>query len=163
MTKTISIKSLEFEVSTPYVEGHAISAAEAKALNQVRAENIGNNMRKAVTDHVEGKEGAKSLAELQAEFAAYDRDYVFTLASAGGSKSTETPLERETRSVAKAWLATKLKEAGTTAKAYKEKNGADYVENKILEVMANEEIVKLAKKNLAAKEATAKSGADIQI
>ena len=41
--KTITIQGVEFTVASPYAEGHTITEAEAKALNQVRAENIRNN------------------------------------------------------------------------------------------------------------------------
>ena len=44
--KTISISGQAFDVSTPYAAGHTLTEAEAKVLNQTRAENIGNNFRR---------------------------------------------------------------------------------------------------------------------
>ncbi|MCB1838493.1 MAG: hypothetical protein KDH99_12825, partial [Alcanivoracaceae bacterium] len=85
MSKTISILGVEVEISTPYAEGHTISEAEAKALNQTRAENIGNNFRKRIKDSKEGVEGAEPMEKILADLAAYDASYVFTLAAAGGS------------------------------------------------------------------------------
>ena len=145
MSKQISILGTEFTVTTPYAEGHAVSAAEAKALNQCRAENIANNFRKRVKD-ADGN--AAALAEVTDEFNAYDATYEFTLASAGGSRSSMTPLEKEARKVAKAWISAKLKDAGKSLKVYTEEIGADGVKAKIAEVSEADAIVALAKKNL---------------
>ena len=43
--KSKIIDGLSFEISQPYAAGQTINEAEAKALNQVRSENIGNNLR----------------------------------------------------------------------------------------------------------------------
>ena len=51
--KTISTQGVTIEVAEPYAEGHTCTAAEAKALNQVRAENVRNNTRKATMDAIE--------------------------------------------------------------------------------------------------------------
>lgn len=159
MTKTINIHGEAFEVSTPYAEGHTITAAEAKALNQVRAENIANNVRKAVKAALESENPEEALAQVHAAFAEYDKNYEFTLASARGSRSTMTPLEKEALKVAKAWLVQKLREAGTTLKAYTEANGKDAVQAKIAEIAEVEAIQKLAKKNLR----DAEKAAEMQI
>jgi len=160
MSKTISILGVEVEISTPYAEGHTITAAEAKALNQTRAENIGNNFRKRIKDSKEGVEGAEPMEKILADLAAYDASYVFTLAAAtlaaaGGSRSTMTPLEKESNRVAKQWLVAKLKEAGSSLKKYTEEHGADYVKAKVAEVAATDAIQAQAKKNLAAAQKTA--------
>ena len=155
MSKTISILGVEVEISTPYAEGHTISEAEAKALNQTRAENIGNNFRKRIKDSKEGVEGAEPMEKILADLAAYDASYVFTLAAAGGSRSTMTPLEKESNRVAKQWLVAKLKEAGSSLKKYAEEHGEDYVKAKVAEVAATDAIQAQAKKNLAAAQKTA--------
>lgn len=149
MTKTISIHGVEVGVTAPYAAGHTITEAEAKALNQTRAENIANNFRARVKAAKEGAEGAESLDKVLADLATYDSEYQFSLAAAGGSRSSLTPLEKESRRVAKNWLVSKLKESNTTLKAYTEKNSADYVASKILEIAGTEGIQAQAKKNLA--------------
>jgi hypothetical protein len=161
-TKTISIKGVEVTIRAPYAAGHVLTEHEAKALNQTRAENIGNNFRAQITAAVEGKEGAKSLDTVLAEIAAYDAEYQFT-ARAAGTRSTATPLEKMTEKVAKTWLIGKLKESGTTLKAYIEANGEAYVDEKIEAIMANESIQKLAKEELKKKEKSAQALAEIAI
>ena len=53
-TKEITIAGQTFAVLQPYAEGHTITEAEAKALNQVRAENVRNNMAGKVKAAAEG-------------------------------------------------------------------------------------------------------------
>src|SRR5690606_9743805 len=86
-----------FPISQPYEEGHTLTAIEAKVLNQVRAENIGNNVRKKVQELLaEGK-----TAEAEALVAEKDREYQFTEAAAGGSSRTMDPVEKEARKIAR--------------------------------------------------------------
>lgn len=150
--KTISIYEVPFEVSQPYAAGHALTEAEAKALNQVRAENIANNMRKAVKDaqNEDGSYDAEKLAKVKADFEKYDAEYEFTLASTGGGRKSMSPLEREILSIARDYLNSKIKESGVTVKAYKEAEGGEEKYAANLDILsANEDIIKLAKKRLA--------------
>jgi len=149
MTKQISIHGIEVTISTPYEAGQTITEAEAKALNQTRAENIANNFRARIKAAKEGAEGAESLDKVLSDLTTYDGSYTFSLAAAGGSRSSLTPLEKETRRVAKNWLLAKLKGMGKTLKSYTEEKSADAVESKILEIAATEGIIAEAKKNLA--------------
>jgi len=148
-TKTISVSGVEVVISTPYAAGHTITEAEAKALNQTRAENIGNNFRKRIKAAQDGDAGAEPLDKILADLAAYDASYQFTLASTGGSRSTMTPLEKETNRVAKGWLVAKLKEAGSSLKKYTDEKGEDFVAGKLAEIAGSEAIIAQAKKNLA--------------
>ena len=43
-----TVQGYSFDITEPYAVGAKMGAIEAKALNQLRAENIGNNQRKAV-------------------------------------------------------------------------------------------------------------------
>ena len=85
-TKEITIAGQTFAVLQPYAEGHTITEAEAKALNQVRAENVRNNMAGKVKAAAEGtaKEGEPTADNIVDFVTAYDAAYVFTLASVGG-------------------------------------------------------------------------------
>lgn len=108
--KTLTIKDIEFTVSQPFDEGHTCTAAEAKALNQVRKENLGNNFRKRVDEHLTN--GTPSLDELQSEFAELDASYVFTIANVGGGSRRLDPVEREARSIARDIIKAELLKAG---------------------------------------------------
>lgn len=162
MTKVISIAGVEVEVSAPYEAGHVLTEAEAKSLNQTRAENIGNNFRKAIKAAQEGVEGAEPLTAVLTKLAEYDKSYEFTIGSSGGSRATLPPLEKEARRIAKNWIAGKLKEAGKTFKTYVEENGKEYAEGKIIEVAAADAVQAQAKKNLAAASKTAE-GLDLSL
>ena len=118
MTKTITIYGIDFPVASPYAEGHVVTEAEAKALNQVRAENIGNNMRAKVRAELaeDGSISQDALEKLLALFADYDANYVFTLASVGGGRKVTDPVEAEARRMAKAAISAKLKSQGRALK-----------------------------------------------
>ncbi len=160
MTKEITVQGVVVTVAAPYAPGHQITEAEAKALNQVRAENIANNVRKTVTEIINAAGGAEALtdehkAQIQAAVSERDATYEFTLASVGGGREPIDPLTKECRAVAKAFLAGKLKEKGITQKQYAEQNGEDAFMSKVIEIADHPEIVKVAKKNLATREGLA--------
>lgn len=152
--KTITINKVPVEVAAPYEAGHKITEAEAKALNQVRAENIANNMRAKIKEMIEtnGGDEAAVTKEAQAAVAAYDQTYEFTLASVGGGRRSLDPVEKEARSIANALLMDKLRENGVTKKAYIEANGEDAFKEKLAEVAEMEQVVAKAKENVAARE-----------
>ena len=153
MTKTISTQGITVEVADPYAEGHSCTAAEAKALNQVRAENVRNNTRKAVMEAIEAAGSPEAAAkDVQKLISEYDASYEFTLASVGGGSTRLDPLTKECRSIAREYIAGKIKEAGLTQKEYLEKNGENAIKDKIVELAENDAVVKLAKKNLAERE-----------
>lgn len=159
-TMNMSIEGLVFEVSAPYAEGHTVNEAEAKALNQMRKENIGNNVRKAIKDLKSGEEFTDE-EEVQAReiVAEKDANYEFTLASARGSGTSRDPLETMCNRLAREYLNSKIQEAGHTVKAYKETNGEDAYNEKVAEIAENEQIVALAKERLSQREKLA----DIEI
>lgn len=161
-TKTVQIAGVEFELSTPYAEGQTINEFEAKALNQTRLENIGNNFRKAIKAAVEGVEGAKSLDAIRAEIAEYDANYQFTARASGGG-STKTPLEKMAEKLAKAYLGMVLKQKDMTMKAYIEANGKEAFDAKVAEVAEHPDIVKRAKEELKAQEKMAAQTLDIAV
>ena len=153
--KTATIQGIEFPVTQPYDAGHVLTEAEARALNQTRKENLVNQFRPKVKAHVDGDEEAFNSDQLQAEFAKIDAAYTFTIANvSAGAKYT--PVEREARTLAKAYIRTKLAEkdrkltdvpAGDT-----EETWADKLETEIAKVAALPEIVKLAEKNIKDRE-----------
>lgn len=148
MPKTITIGGENFEVSTPYAEGHTISAVEAKVLNQTRAENIGNNFRKAVT---EAKEKG-DLASVTAAIAEYDSVYTFSVGG-GTARTPIDPIEAEAYRIAKTVLKGKIQEKyGISIKAYLEIAGNQDKYDVALEKTAHQDdTLKLAKKAVADK------------
>lgn len=159
-TKEITIAGQTFAVSQPYAAGHTITEAEAKALNQVRAENVRNNTASKVKAAIEGtaKDGEPTADTIAAYVAEYDASYVFTLASVGGGRKSSDPAEVEALRIARGMFAdyctTKFK---TTVKAVKEKIGEDAYEAKIAELAEREEVVKEAKRRVKARQAAAES------
>lgn len=160
--KEITIAGVAFSVLQPYVAGHAITEAEAKALNQVRAENIRNNCASKVKAATEGtaKEGEPTADTIEAYVAEYDKNYVFTLASVGGGKRATDPVEVEAMRIARdqfsAWAASKK----TTVKAIKEKIGEEAYNAKLAELAERPENVKEAKRRVAERAKTAESVLD---
>ena len=152
--RTITISGFDFEISTPYAEGHTCSEAEAKALNQTRSENIRNNMARkinAVKDD-DGNLTEDQLAELTAAVAEYDAGYEFTLASVGGSASAMDPVEKLAFQIAREGVNNWLRSQDKKLADYRGKDAdpelnAKY-ETAIATKAASEEVRKLAKKRL---------------
>ena len=128
----------KFEVSQPYEEGHTLTIIEAKVLNQVRSENIANNMRKGVKEAVAND----TLKEFTKELIKYDNVYEFAMPSAGGGRKTMDPVEREARKLAREAIKSKLLEQGRKIGEVDKEKLAELVET----VAANDDILKAAKK-----------------
>ena len=156
-----TIQGYSFDITEPYKEGDKMGAIEAKALNQLRAENIGNNLRKAVQAVIEKQPQVSSkdengnvktelerlsdeqLAELQAELTSYDEEY--TLDMARGGRTTD-PVEKMARDIARALLGQTVKAQGFgSLKAWREKVGGDAYNAKLNEVAAEPQVQKQAK------------------
>ena len=155
--KTVKIAGALFTLTAPYAEGHPLTTAEAKALNQVRAENIGNNVRKKI-EEMKG-EGDWTDATLQTaaeHVASIDASYVFNLTNIGGGKKSADPVEAEATKIAKERVATALKNAGKTLKDVDK----DKLAAKIAEVAAREDVMKLARKRV---EERSKAAGDINL
>lgn len=156
--KTISISGEAFEVSAPYVPGHVLNEAEAKVLNQTRAENIGNNFRAAVKKALE----TGNLAEVKAQIAEYDSKYEFSMTQA---RTPIDPIEAEAIKIAKEVVKTRIAEkTGLTVKKYLEIEGneAKY-EAAVEKVAGQEDTLKLAKKRVNEKKKTLDIAADTDL
>lgn len=127
-TAKISILGVDFTVTTPYAAGHTINEAEARALNQTRRENLGNNFRRKIADAIEADAKAKGIdpkehkgenlpaevvSALAAEFEKADAEYVFTLANTSSSRAM-TPEEKAAKDIANKLVRDKLAKAGLT-------------------------------------------------
>lgn len=158
-TKEITVAGVAFDISMPFAEGHVCTAAQARALNQTRSENIRNNfaprVKKAKGDAAEVP--ADALKALGKEFKTYEGEYKFTMAS-GTSRVTD-PLEKETLSVARALFVGKLKEAGIMVKDY----DAEKMAEKVAEVAEMPEVIAQAKKRLAERAKIAETQISVSI
>lgn len=142
--RSITIASHAFDIGEPYVEGHVLSAIEAGKLNQLRGENIANNMRKAVKEADE----AGNLNAMAAEITTYDESYEFTTVSAGGRGMSQE--EREARSIARASIKKSLAEESPARKL--KDIDPDKLEALLSELAERDDVVKIAKKRVADKQ-----------
>lgn len=140
MPRTLTIAEQKFEVGDdPYTAGHQITEAEAKVLNQTRAENMGNNLRAAVKAAIEKGEDALALVT----------DYAskYTFAMGGSSRTPVDPLERECLKVAREAVRDALAEQGKKLKEIDPERLAAYIE----QVSGQDDVVAEAKKRIKAK------------
>lgn len=140
MAKTISIHDEAFDVTTPYAEGAVLTAADAKVLNQTRAENIANNFRKRIKD---AKDKGEDLSPIRAEFADYDAKYNFSMGGGPRAPSMD-PVEREARAIVKRAIVAQAREKG---KSLKDLDAAK-VEANIEANWQNDAVIKLARKTV---------------
>ena len=146
--KEITIQGIVFNVNQPYQTGHAVSEAEAKALNQTRAENIRNNCAKLVkeakTEH--GNElPDEVLTSLAMAVKEKDDAYIFTLASIGGGRASRDPVDIEATKIAKAAINGKLRELNKKVSDIDK----DAYAAKVAEIAASDAVQKVAKKAVA--------------
>lgn len=150
-TKTVTIAGHSFDLNAPYSAGHVVTEAEAKTLNQTRHENVRNNLAKAVKELIE----AGKMDEAKAKVAEYDASYEFTMASVGGGATRLDPVEREARAIAKELVRAHLAKTNRTFKTVPEgmtaEAWAEKVEANIASVAASENVMKEARKAVAAK------------
>ena len=73
-SREITVQGQELTIEVPYEEGHTLTAAEASQLNQVYAENIGNNFRAKVKEMLEA---GSNLEDIQIALDAYADVYEF--------------------------------------------------------------------------------------
>lgn len=139
-SKQISIHDEMFDVTAPYAEGAVLSAADAKVLNQTRAENIANNFRKQIKD---AKEKGESLDTVRSAFAEYDAKYNFSMGGGPRAPSMD-PVEREARAIVKRAIVAQAREKG---KSLKDLN-PEKVEANIEANWQNDGVLKLARKTV---------------
>lgn len=152
-TKDIMIQGVKFTATTPYEAGHQLTEVEAKVLNQTRLENLRNNFSARVKAANEGGEGAPTLDSLTGEFAEYDTKYTFAMPSTGGGARKLDPVEREARALAIEIIRDNLSNENPPRKyADVKKANPEGLAGKIEELSLNDEVVKLAKQRVKAKE-----------
>lgn len=144
----MTVAGLTFEISTPYAEGHTVTPAEAKTLNQTRKENISNAVRKQIEAlKVEGTfpEGAEQKAlDL---VSTYDAGYTFSLGGGGSSRVVLDPVEKEALAIAKIKVNEAIAKKGGKVKDYDK----DAYAAKVAEVAKMEKVVAEAKRRVASR------------
>lgn len=155
VTKTKTINGLSFEINQPYEAGQTINEAEARALNQTRSENIGNNVRVKVK---EMQDAGKDLGEIAAYVSEVDAAYVFNLATVAASRKLD-PVEREARNLARELLKNHLAQSGrkltVAPEGLTKEEWDEKVESEVDRIAASEAVLKQAKKNVDAKKKAA--------
>lgn len=147
--RQITIQGLTFDVDDKYAEGHIVTANEANALNQTRAENLRNNFAgkvKEAKDEVgEGNElSEETVTALKEDFAKVRDEYEFGVRG-GGVRITD-PVQKEARR-----LATDQVHAAIKAKHGKlDAVPKDNITALIDQLSAREDIQNLAKANIEA-------------
>lgn len=148
----------KFSITQPYAEGHVITAAEAKALNQTRSENIGNNLREAVKAAKLKRDAAtdadptdfNGLADMVAK---YDAEYTFAMGGSGVSTRKLDPIEREAKKIAdetiKAHLAKTGRKISVTPEGETDESWSEKIDAQRDKLMTADNVVKLAKKRVA--------------
>lgn len=109
LARTISVAGITFEIDQPYKAGHVLDDAEASAFNQLREENVRNNLRKKVEEWV--TEG-KSQDDMQVLFDEYCESYTF--GGRKGGRRIHDPILREMRNVAIEAIKPLVAKQGTT-------------------------------------------------
>lgn len=132
--RSITIAGASFVIPQPFDEGHICTAGEARALNQLLAENVRNNLAAKV------KEGGVD----QAAVTEYATTYEFSTASV--PKPKLDPIEREARRIAKEKIRASLPE-GAKLDDFDEES----VEAEIERIAALPEVVKVAKEIVKAR------------
>src|SRR5215472_4253233 len=94
----IRIQQHSFQLSDPYQEGHRLTAAEAAALNTLRAENIRNNMSKVLRGLGSKALQGKALQDFTQRVELYDQQYKFFTRT---EKKNLDQLEKKVQEVAK--------------------------------------------------------------
>lgn len=151
-----------FQISQPYVAGHTLTEAEAKTLNQVRSENIGNNLREKIKELLD----AGKLDEAKALVAERDSTYEFTLATVSAAAKLD-PVEKEARAIAKEIVKAKLAEKGlkatTPPDGETKESWAEKIEANVAKFAATEQVMAEAKKAVNAKQKRLASLASLEV
>jgi hypothetical protein len=124
-TQALVIAGLTFTIGSPYAEGHPLTAGEARALNQTRAENLRNNFAKTVTaakgDNATVSDETK--AELDAKLATYESEYSFEKVRSSSPRAAHVdPVEREALRQGAIFVEAALNAKGIAKKSVKPDN-----------------------------------------
>ncbi len=138
-TKELMIQGETFTLAIPYVEGHVLSAIEAKVLSQTWFENVRNNQAKAIKEAKEN--GGFDLAAATTTVLAYADAYAFSVGGTGAGRQSLDPIEKEARAIARGMIAAQMKTEGRKMKDLNK----DKLANAIAKWAEHPEVIKSAK------------------
>lgn len=144
---SIRIRGYQFSVKAPYQLEEPMGEAEVCQLNDLRADNIRNNMTKPVVDAIaalppDSMLSPAELLALQAKITAYDNTYALQLKHQARPRVGQ--IEAEARVIAEERLDAQLREAGLAVPA------EEYTKL-LAEMIQLESVQQLARERLAAK------------
>jgi hypothetical protein len=109
--ETATIQGQDFEIPSPFEEGHPCTANEAAALNQLLKENVRNNFANRVKKAVE--DGTFDAKQMQKDLEQYVAEYEFGVRRGGSGGSTPVdPVEKEAMALARDKVKQSLKSQG---------------------------------------------------
>lgn len=155
-TDSITIAGKTFQVPLRYEEGHAINAAEARALNQTFMENLGNNIRKKVKDAIEAGSFDQEAFQDQLEAMAEKYEF-FGRSGGGGGGGRRDPVMAEAVEIALGKVKDAIKANGLNLKDYPAKQLRDLARNLVDKDPA---YLETARENVARNQATASASLD---
>lgn len=155
-TKSKIIHGHAFQITQPFEAGHVLTENEARALNQTRSENIGNNVREKVKELL--AEG--DVAGAEALVAERDASYEFTALSSGGGARRD-PVENEARRLAREIIRNQLAETGrkltVAPEGQTDEDWKAAIEGEVERISALEDVLKIARKNVEDKQKRSKT------
>lgn len=145
-TMDLTVNGLSFTIKAPYAAGHVLTDIEAAVLNRTRAENIGNNSRKAVKElaNDEGAYSDEAMAAAAKIVAEADAEYQFTRVAARGSVQSLSDTDKEARKIARTLLMEHIKNSGKKRKDV----GDDKFEEALLRIAESDEVQAEAKRRV---------------
>lgn len=140
----LTIAGSIFSIPAPFTEGYVLNPNEANALNQLLRENVRNNL------------APKAEGLTQQVVDDYVSTYEFNVRRGGGGASLN-PVEKKARTIARERIQAALRERNMKIDL-KTEEGKAWMEEKITEVAARPEIIKLAERQIRDQEKLALDG-----
>lgn len=131
--RTTQISGTSFEVIAPFAAGHVCTEGEAAALNQILAENLGNNFRQRVKDAQAGVEGV--TLPTQEDLDAYIAAYEFGVRQSSGPRAPVDPIEKLAFEEAIKLVKAHVEKMGKKVKDF----GMDLIKEKAVDLLADPE------------------------
>jgi hypothetical protein len=144
----LTIAGSTFSIPAPFTEGYTLNSREADALNQLLKENVRNNLAPKI-------EGLTQQAVDE-----YVLTYEFNVRRGGGGGASLNPVEKKARTIARERIQSALKERNMRIDL-KTEEGKAWMEEKVAEVAARPEIIKLAERQLRDLEKLALDGLNL--
>lgn len=101
-----TIAGVSLSVPQPYIAGHTLDDVEARVMNQVFAENLGNNLRATFDEHREEGQWTEDWSDEKAQATLDEKASSYEWYKRGARASMD-PVEKKARELA----ATAVKEA----------------------------------------------------